>query len=176
MHSSARHHTGGSIRVDRAGVAVYATASLNETNIELVYCVLDAANRQDARAWSDFYAVDSLNHGRPVGRAGMLAVFSNLIKAFPDFHFEPRQLVADGDWVAAELTMSGTHQGVPDVPVLGGLLTGAQPTGRHVSVENMHFYRIANGLIADHRAVRDDLGLMQQLGLLPPSPADISRP
>jgi hypothetical protein len=68
---------------------------------------------------------------------------------------------------------------VPDLPVLGGLLHGVPPTGKCVSVLNIHVYRLADGLIAEHRAVRDDLGLMQQLGLLPTTshPAgDISRP
>jgi len=146
-----------------------------QANIDLIRRVLAASNRQDPEAWAAFYSIDSTNHGRPVGRQGMRRVFGNLIQAFPDFHFEERQLVCSGDWVAAELTMSGTHRGTPELPVLGGLLTGVAPTGRHVSVENMHFYRIADGLIADHRAVRDDLGLMQQLGLLPSNPNDASR-
>ena len=145
-------------------------------SVELVRQVLAAANRQDAEAWAAFYAPACTNHGRPVGRAGMLAVFKSLLQAFPDFHFEERSLVAEGDAVAAELIMSGTHTGAPDLPVLGGLLTGVPPTGRRVSVENIHIYRFQDGVIADHRAVRDDLGLMQQLGLLPASPADVSRP
>lgn len=145
-------------------------------SVDLVRQVLAAANRGDAEAWAGFYAPDCANHGRLVGRAGMLAVFRSLLQAFPDYHFEERSLVAEGDAVAAELIMSGTHRGVPDLPVLGGLLAGVPPSGRRVSVENIHIYRFEDGLIADHRAVRDDLGLMQQLGLLPSSPADVSRP
>jgi predicted ester cyclase len=145
-------------------------------SVELVRQVLAAANRGDAEAWAGFYAPDCTNHGRPVGRAGMLAVFRSLLQAFPDFHFEERCLVAEGDAVAAELIMSGSHRGTPALPVLGGLLTGLPPTSRRVSVENIHVYRFRDGLIADHRAVRDDLGLMQQLGLLPASSADLSRP
>jgi predicted ester cyclase len=138
--------------------------------------VLAASNRQDAEGWASFYRADASNHGRVVGRAGMLAVFTNLIQTFPDFHFEEVSLVAEGDTVAAELLMSGTHLGTPTLPVLGGLLAGVAPTGRRVSVENMHFYHFRDGLIASHSAVRDDLGLMQQLGLLPRAAEDISRP
>ncbi|MFI5266918.1 MAG: ester cyclase [Chloroflexota bacterium] len=147
-----------------------------DENASAVRRILEAANRQDAESWASFYGVDCANHGRRVGRAGMLAVFKSLLKAFPDFHFEEVRIVAAGDIVAAELRMSGTHLGAPDLPVLGGLLTGVAPTGRHVSVENMHFYRFEGEVIADHRAVRDDLGLMQQLGLIPSNPADVSRP
>jgi len=46
----------------------------------------------------------------------MLAVFRSLIKAFPDFRFEARHIVSAGDTVVAELTMSGTHRGTPDLP------------------------------------------------------------
>lgn len=145
-------------------------------NLEVIRRVLEAANRQDADAWAGFYSPACTNHGRAVGRAGMLAVFKSLIQAFPDFHFDERSLISSGDLVTAELTMSGTHRGIPELPVLGGLLTGVMPTGLRVAVENIHVYRLENGLIADHRAVRDDLGLMQQLGLLPSSPADVSRP
>lgn len=149
---------------------------MSDSNVDVVRRVLAAANRQDAEAWAAFYSVDAANHGWPVGRAGMLAVFKSLIQAFPDFHFEEVRMVGDGDTVAAELVMSGTHLGTPDLPVLGGLLAGVTPTGRRVAVENMHFYRFDNGLIADHRAVRDDLGLMQQLGLIPRTAADLPRP
>jgi predicted ester cyclase len=138
--------------------------------------MLAAANLQDAAAWAAFYSPDCTNHGRPVGRAGMQAVFASLIEAFPDFRFRELGLVCAGDTVAAELQMLGTHRGKPDLPVLGGLLMDVAPTGRHVAVENMHFYRFEDGLIVDHRAVRDDLGLMQQLGLIASSAADVSRP
>jgi hypothetical protein len=50
---------------------------------------------------------------------------------------------------------------------------------RRFLAQTIHFYRIAGGQIVEHRAVRDDLGIMPQLGLLPATahPAgDISRP
>ena len=88
-------------------------------------------------------------------------------------------VLLDGDWITAVYRQTGTHQGVPELPVLGGLLHEVPPTGKQVSVLNIHVYRIEDGLIAEHRAVRDDLGMMQQLGLLPTTshPAgDLARP
>jgi predicted ester cyclase len=53
------------------------------------------------------------------------------------------------------------------MPVNGGLLVGVEPTGRHFEVQHIHMLRIGGGKIVDHYANRDDLGMMQQLGLLP---------
>jgi predicted ester cyclase len=140
--------------------------------------LIDAHNRHDVEAAIACFTLDATNHGRRVGREGMARVYTSLYTAFPDFHFETERLIADSEWVTAQITMSGTHLGMPELPVLGGLLNGVAPTGKAVRVHNIHIYRLSGGLIADHHAVRDDLGMMQQLGLLPPTdhPAgDMSR-
>jgi predicted ester cyclase len=155
------------------------SAVTTEENKALVRQVIEAHNRQDWQATVACFSPDASNHGRRVGREGIARVFQSLYAAFPDFHFELDLLLTDGDWVVAYQTMSGTHRGSPHLPVLGGLLSDVPPTGKRVAVPNIHCYRIENGLIAEHRAVRDDLGMMQQLGLLPTtthSAGDISRP
>jgi predicted ester cyclase len=150
-----------------------------EQNRALIHRLIDAHNRQDAQAAAGCFALDATNHGHPVGRDGMARIYRSLYAAFPDFHWDLELMVTDGDRVAAQVLMTGTHLGVPKLPVLGGLLHQAEPTGRRVTVENIHLYYIQGGLIVDHHAVRDDLGMMQQLGLLPTTShaaGDISRP
>ena len=145
----------------------------------LIYRLVDAHNRHDTDAATACFTPDISNHGRAAGREGMARIYRSVYQAFPDFHFEVELLLVDGDWVTAVYRMTGTHQGVPELPVVGGLLHEVPPTGKRVAVLNIHVYRIEGGLIAKHRAVRDDLGMMQQLGLLPTTshPAgDISRP
>ena len=108
----------------------------------------------------------------------MERVYRDLYATFPDFHWDLQVLLAEGDWVCAEVLMTGTHRGTPSLPVFGGLMHGTAPTGKAVSVLNIHVYRFASGLIIEHSAVRDDLGMMQQLGLLPATDhaaGDISR-
>ena len=39
-----------------------------------------------------------------------------------------------------------------------------------MSVRHVHLYRVADGKIAEHWAVRDDLGMLLQLGALPQPP------
>lgn len=150
-----------------------------ETTMDVVRRELEAANCQDVDAWAACYSADATNHGRPAGREGLREIFRSLIVAFPDLNFELGQVVANGEHVMCEEIMSGTHLGTPDLPVLGGLLVGVPPTGRRFTIQNIHYYRISSDEIVEHRAVRDGLGIMQQLGLITPTTyagGDISRP
>lgn len=49
------------------------------------------------------------------------------------------------------------------------------PTGREFAVRHCHVFRFRDGLASEHIAVRDDLGMMTQLGHLPPGPAALAR-
>jgi len=150
-----------------------------EENKGLIRRLAAAHNRQDAAVAANCFAADATNHGHRAGREGMQRVYESLYVAFPDYHWELRLLLAEEEWVTAQVMMTGTHLGTPVLPVFGGLLHLGAPTGKRVAVENIHIYRIDSGLIAEHSAVRDDLGMMQQLGLLPDTnhaAGDISRP
>ena len=147
----------------------HAPPSQTEANKATVRALVAAHNRQDAAAAAAFFADDATNHGRPAGRRGMERLYRSLYQAFPDFHWEVRTLIGEDDRVAAEVLMTGTHRGMPELPVFGGLMHREPPTGKPVSVLNMHLYRFRDGLIVQHAAVRDDLVMMQQLGLLPPA-------
>jgi predicted ester cyclase len=139
---------------------------------------IDGANRHDAGAFAAPYAANATNHGRPVGREGLRIVGQSLLTTFPDIHFDIETSVVQGDTVMCEMTMTGTHLGEPQLRVLGGHLVGVPPTGRRVRQRQMHLFRIAAGEITEHRAVRDDLGLMEQLGLIQSTASpgeDISR-
>jgi hypothetical protein len=65
---------------------------------------------------------------------------------------------ADEKVVMAAATMTGEHTGVFD---------GIEPTGTRISHNQVHIFHIADGQITNHRAVRDDLGLLLQLGRRP---------
>ena len=48
-----------------------------------------------------------------------------------------------------------------------GPLMGSAPTGREFVVQHVYIWRVAHGRIIEHWGSRGDLGLLQQLGLLP---------
>ena len=78
--------------------------------------------------------------------------------AFPDLHYDTEELIAEDDKVVARTTMRGTHTG----PFLG-----IPPTGRRFEQQQIHILRFVDGKAVEHRAVRDDLGMLQQLGVIP---------
>ena len=111
----------------------------------------------------ELVAPDFINHEAPPGRnrgpESMRGVATMLRTAFPDLHFTIEELVAEGDIVAGRLSMSGTHEG----PLMGM----PPPSGRAVRQEHMHFVRYRDGKAVEHWGVRDDLGMMQQLDVIP---------
>jgi predicted ester cyclase len=78
--------------------------------------------------------------------------------AFPDIHVAVEDVIANGDKVVVRLTFSGTHTGP---------LMGMPPTGKFVTITGIAIDRIQNGKIVEHWVNRDDLGMLQQLGMIP---------
>lgn len=117
-----------------------------------------------------FLAPDTLNHGVAVGRSGVLRVLTDILATFPDWASQEYDLMATDDEVVVRYVNTGTHKGTGRIPVNGGLLVGVPPTGKRFKVQSIHWYTLKDGLITEHRASRDDIGMMQQLGLLPMSP------
>lgn len=79
-------------------------------------------------------------------------------QAFPDLRVTIDDAFAEGDKVAVRLTLRGTHQGE---------LMGLPPTGKAVTVSAINLFQIENGQAVEQRASTDDLGMMQQLGVIP---------
>jgi steroid delta-isomerase-like uncharacterized protein len=122
-------------------------------------------NRGNLSVADELIAPDFINHaaspGSNRGPESMRGSVTWARNAFPDLHFEIEELIAEGDIVAGRLTMSGTHE---------GSLMGEPPTGRSVRTNHMHFVRFRDGKAVEHWGVRDDLGMMRQLGLIPEQP------
>jgi predicted ester cyclase len=85
-----------------------------------------------------------------------------VIGAVPDSTWTTVRLIAEDDFVVCHNTWSGTYGG----KVFRGVST---PEGERFSVEHVHIYRISDGRIAEHWVVRDDLGMMLQLGAISPT-------
>jgi predicted ester cyclase len=100
------------------------------------------------------------------GPAGFLATSRWLRDAFSNLRFELQETVAEGSTVMAAAVMTGKHTGV---------FNGIAPTGRPITHKQVHIFTIADGRITHHRAVRDDLGLLLQLGWRPGSPGATAR-
>jgi predicted ester cyclase len=96
------------------------------------------------------------------GPAGAVATTEWLHSCFGGLSFEVEKVLVEDDMAAAYVTMSGTHE--------GGLPPGLPATHRPFSIKHVHLVRFAeDGRALEHWAVRDDLGLATQAGLLPPA-------
>ena len=74
--------------------------------------------------------------------------------AFSDLRAEIVEVFGSGDWVAARLLWTGTHDGP---------LAGSPPTGKSVSIAEMEIVQIVDGRIVDLRQVADFDSLQAQL-------------
>jgi len=138
-----------------------------ETNVAIVRRHYDDLNRGDIGASVAIFAEDCTNHGRPAGRHRIEAILRDIQATFPDQETEILDAIGVGDDVVVRTIVSGTHSGVSRLPVSGALLMGVTPTGKSFRIQTIHWYRFKDGQIQDHRANRDDLGMLQQLGILP---------
>jgi steroid delta-isomerase-like uncharacterized protein len=95
------------------------------------------------------------------GPEGAKQAAADYRRAFPDLRVTVEDLIAEGDKVVARLRFRGTHLGE---------LEGIAPTGRRVDSTGIVVSRMEGGKIAEDWANFDDLGLMRQLGAIPPPP------
>jgi predicted ester cyclase len=138
-------------------------------NEEAIRRAFASLNRGDLDAYLDYWDLDAKNFNVAMGREGIRRGIEDILGTFPDWHMEIVDLIAKGDSVVARFTVSGTHRGVAKLPMNGGMLVGVQPTGKHFTVEHIHWIKLRNGKIVEHTATRNDIGMMRQLGLLPPT-------
>ena len=114
-------------------------------------------------AFSEFLDANVIDHNLPPGVApGALGVhqqFDSFRAAFPDFQATILDQIAEDDRVVTRKVFTGTHLGP---------LQGIEPTGRKVEIHVIDIVRVANGKIVEHWNCVDRLGLLAQLGALPP--------
>jgi predicted ester cyclase len=120
-------------------------------------------NRRGLDRIPEFYAADFVADYRPYaplreGHEGIRGMVERAWAAFPDYHEELHELIAEGDRVVARLTISGTQEGP------WGVLP---PTGRRAQFEEIVILQIRDGKVRRQRGVVDNLSALRQLGALP---------
>ena len=126
-------------------------------------------------------AVDRENRVQPPssrvhGAEGFYSTALWLRAAFADLRYDIHHALTDGDLVAVNSTMNGRHA-APWViyDAEAQVDTVFPPTRKTFAATQSHWFRMTNGRIIEHWANRDDLGMSQQLGWVPPSPAYLLR-
>src|SRR5262249_50126356 len=132
-----------------------------EENKALVHRWIQAFNDRNLQAEEAARAVDFVAHvpgAPPLDNAGWKFFLAAFVAGFPDGRLLVEDVVAEGDRVAARWSFRGTHQGE---------FQGVPPTGKPVSISAMELNRVASGKVAEHWVILDQLGLLQQLGVIP---------
>ena len=121
--------------------------------------VINSGNLDQA---DEFFTADYVDHaappGLPPGTVGLKAFFGMLRAAFPDLHYTLEDSIAEGDKVVQRFTTSGTMQGA---------FLGMPATGKSATWSEIHIVREAGGKFVEHWANIDQLGMLQQLGVIP---------
>jgi steroid delta-isomerase-like uncharacterized protein len=113
----------------------------------------------------ELFAPDFVDHegipGIPPGPAGPKAIAAMIHAGTDDVRYEIEDAFGAGDRVALRATMHARHTGD---------LFGVPATGRTFTLRQMHVFRVVDGRITDHWPMRDDLGMLRQLGAVPAAP------
>jgi len=128
-------------------------------NAEVVRRWYEIAGGGDLDALHEILATDTVDHVS--GQTGVewwkriLGAARACIDAEPG---ELDDLICSGDRVVARFTVRGRYRAAT-LP----MLQGTEPAGQSVEWEHVHLFRLVEGRIAEHWAVRDDLGLLRQI-------------
>jgi len=121
----------------------------------------EVANKGNVALVDEFASEDFIEHeefpGLEPTRDGVKQFFTMMRAAFPDLHFDVEFFMADGDKVAAYLTINGTHKGE---------FMGMAPTGNKISVRTVDIIRMKDGKAVEHWGVSDTMAMMEQLGVM----------
>ncbi len=117
--------------------------------------------RSDEAWWHAHIAPDFRRHdpGLPFevrGPAGVKQLAEALLPGIPDMALPIEDVVAEGGKVLVRLRVVGTH---------GGELMGMAPTGRKLDIGVMDLFHVRDGMLVEHWALLDNLGMLKQLGV-----------
>jgi steroid delta-isomerase-like uncharacterized protein len=137
--------------------------------LSLVRRIFELAFNQGFLAIVDeLLAPESSTHipawGMPANRLGLKLFIASLRAAFPDLHCTIEDEILKANKLAAHWTMQGTHRGA---------FLGNQPSGKPVKVQGTIFTRIENSQIVESWILIDQMSMLRQLGIVPPSRGSI---
>jgi steroid delta-isomerase-like uncharacterized protein len=130
-------------------------------NTAMIRAYVDAANRGDASYLDEYLAPDYVYHG-PDGDLdadGFRAFQNSLLSAFPGLTFGIEDMIAAGDKVVTRWTLHGVQRGE---------FQDIAPTGKEVTVTGIIISRFKNGKAVEEWEEVNQLGMMQQLGVMAP--------
>ena len=138
-----------------------STAAEEKNKEFIIVYTEDFWNKQNIAVFEKYYATEFIGHsaGADQNFEQTKGFCQAYFTAFPDLHISTDLLIAEGDKVTKVWTATCTHKGD---------FMGIQATGKRIMVKGVEVFRIADGKIVENWASMDNLGMLQQLGVIPP--------
>ena len=137
-------------------------STLQEQNKSLVRRIFEEGiNQNKPGVFDELIALSYMNHDIPAptpGLEGFKMVIGMFLAAFPDMRVTIEEELAEGDKVITRGYFTGTHQGD---------FQGIPPTGKQIKVKYIDIWLVENGKLVENWVRLDELGMMQQLGVVP---------
>ena len=127
-------------------------------------------NAGDVEGLVNLYTEDATRvtpFGTFEGRAAIREALSRDKAAFPDRTMTVDVCVEQGDTIAAEWTVAGTHTG----PLVMPDGTELPPTGKRIDLKGMELVQVRDGKAAVQHQYWDNMAVAGQLGVLPEAAA-----
>lgn len=123
---------------------------------------IGAWNRGDLDDYLTLYDKDVTLHGyspAPMGKTAVRGFYEGIFAGLPGSQIQLVDTFGSGDRIAARFVQRGRHDGE---------LMGAPATGREVEVNGITILAFRDGRVIERWAVADLLGLLVQIGVVPP--------
>jgi predicted ester cyclase len=131
---------------------------MSTANTDMARRLIAAYDAGDETVVEELIHAQYRDHGPDEEGFGRDAVCESMrwvAATFGDRETEIEDLFATDDRIVARVRFAATH--------VGELPSGLPPTGRRFETEHIHIWRVADGQLAEHWMLRDDLGAVRQL-------------
>jgi steroid delta-isomerase-like uncharacterized protein len=140
----------------------FPMSTQTEQNKAIVRSNYETADKNDLTTFSEQLAPDVGVHlpgmPGPLSREALIQMMNMMFSGLTQRQHVFEDQIAEGDKVATRLTLHAVHTGE---------FQGMPGSGKHITVRQTAIHRIRDGKIAEAWVSSDDVGMMQQLGLMP---------
>jgi predicted ester cyclase len=138
---------------------------MSDENKALVRKLLEGTDRSDISVVDELVSAAYVDHNPPpfqgaaTGADGARDAFTAAMKIFSDWTHEVPQQFSDGEFVISRIVGRGRHTGD---------FLGIPASNKDVTMEGIAIHRVVDGKVVEHWSQVDALGLLSQIGAVPP--------
>ncbi len=137
-----------------------------QENVKIARQYTDNLNRHNNEAnrslLSDDTRTEASGERHPLNKDQTVKFNQRFIDAFPDLHFDVREIIAQGDHVVTTWVATGTHSAPLNLSAGGSI----PPTNKKVSIPGVTVSEVRNNKITRQTITWDRVTFFMQIGLM----------